>query len=241
MLSIPITAGAAAMPKGLGMASAILPDLIGGVLGFAGQRDANKKNLAIAREQMAFQERMSNTAYQRAARDLEAAGLNRILALGSPASSPGGATAVMQNPMAAAAGSLGRTASTALAVKTQNQALRNAYEQEHATRAARNLTHEQEKTERERANLVRQQRLESAARTRVSNAQGVMLDAEAGLYDHEYGTALKGVEKFLGPTVAAALGMRSLGSAMRKRPVTTEKSIFNRHGEYLRGEVTTRK
>jgi len=38
-----------------------------------------------------FQERMSNTAYSRAATDLENAGLNRILALGSPATTPGGA------------------------------------------------------------------------------------------------------------------------------------------------------
>lgn len=71
-----------------------------GLLSSRGQREANRQNQAMAREQMAFQERMSNSAYQRAARDLEAAGLNRVLALGSPASSPGGQTAVMQNALA---------------------------------------------------------------------------------------------------------------------------------------------
>jgi len=47
----------------------------------------------------AFQERLSNTAYQRAAKDLEAAGLNRILAVGSPASTPGGSTANIPNTL----------------------------------------------------------------------------------------------------------------------------------------------
>lgn len=69
----------------------------GPVLSAFGQAQANKSNKQLAREQMAFQERMSSTAYQRAAKDLQAAGLNRILALGSPASSPGGQTASMQN------------------------------------------------------------------------------------------------------------------------------------------------
>lgn len=66
-----------------------------------GQASANAMNLQTAREQMAFQERMSNTAYQRAAKDLDAAGLNRILALGNPATSPPGAIATMQNEKAA--------------------------------------------------------------------------------------------------------------------------------------------
>ena len=78
-----------------------LAGLGGAYLGYKGQKDANQKNVQLAKEQMAFQERMSNTAYQRAALDLEKAGLNRILALGSPASTPGGQTAQVGNVGAA--------------------------------------------------------------------------------------------------------------------------------------------
>jgi HD-GYP domain-containing protein (c-di-GMP phosphodiesterase class II) len=61
-------------------------------------RMANAQSQANAREQMVFQERMSNTAYQRSAQDLEKAGLNRILALGNSASSPSGAMGTVQTP-----------------------------------------------------------------------------------------------------------------------------------------------
>ena len=96
--------------------------LLGGLLGKSGQSSANRANLKIAREQMAFQERMSNTAYQRSASDLKAAGLNRILALGSPASSPQGASATMQNENAQlgqAVEKMSGTALQAMATKTQ--------------------------------------------------------------------------------------------------------------------------
>lgn len=60
----------------------------------------NEKNRAMVREQMKFQERMSSTAHQRQAKDLEKAGLNRILGISTGGSStPGGASVAVQNPM----------------------------------------------------------------------------------------------------------------------------------------------
>jgi len=81
----------------LGTALSGLGSVVGGLFGSKGQRDANQANAREAAKNRAFQERMSNTAYQRATKDLEAAGLNRILALGSPASSPGGNMARFEN------------------------------------------------------------------------------------------------------------------------------------------------
>lgn len=92
--------------------ASVAPALTGSVGAFI-QNDMNRSNAdhamdrsdAMAREQMAFQERMSNSAYQRATKDMRQAGINPMVAFQQGgASTPSGASgqginaAPMQNP-----------------------------------------------------------------------------------------------------------------------------------------------
>jgi hypothetical protein len=88
-----------------GIDDAAAATLLVGGLGYLGQQDTNSANQGNAQAQMDFQERMSNTAYQRQTKDMEAAGLNPMLAYmkGGGASTPSGAMATYQSPVSGAA------------------------------------------------------------------------------------------------------------------------------------------
>lgn len=77
--------------------------IAGGALGYAGYESNernNRRNRQSAQEQMDFQKHMSDTAHQREAADLRAAGLNPNLSGtgGNGSSSPGGAMAMSAPP-----------------------------------------------------------------------------------------------------------------------------------------------
>lgn len=136
--------------------------VVGGVLGITGQQQTNKANKEIAREQMQFQERMSNTSAQRAVADYKAAGLNPALAYDRGASTPGGASTTVGNALEAGI-------SNAYRVRQHMQDMRIARQQaEDAHRLNRAAT---EKASAEygesmmRANLIEAQRNEQLRQT----------------------------------------------------------------------------
>nr|QJB19128.1 MAG: DNA pilot protein [Microvirus sp.] len=96
-----------------------------------GQNNTNKMQMQMMQQQQAFQQQMSNTAYQRASTDMQAAGLNPMMMFssGSAASTPAGATPSPSVKSGLDSDSITKNISTAVQSKVAAATIENLVEQ----------------------------------------------------------------------------------------------------------------
>ena len=120
-------------------------------IGAAGSITGSALSYKIAKENREWQERMSNTAYQRSMKDMRLAGLNPMLAYSQgPAGTPGGAVSTVDDPTASARDALRQVQEA----KTRKADRELAEEKLGTERAQQGALHAQQTASYEQAGLA---------------------------------------------------------------------------------------